>query len=88
MKLVFGLSIGFQNGMSWHQNSKTSSGPGPWEWAFSRPGAHGAGSPNQQFNFFAEQTLKIPLNFIQRIKSYSILLPDRQMHILHPYMQG
>ena len=56
-----------------HQNSQTSLGP--WEWAFSRPGTcrrgHGAGSPTQQYDFFAEQTLKISVYFMQWIKSYS-----------------
>ena len=44
-------------------------------------GAHGAGSPTQQYNFFAEQTLKISVYFMQRIKSYSIFTvrhTDRQ----------
>ena len=35
-------------------------------------GAHGAGSPTQQYYFFAEQTLKISVYFMQQIKSYSI----------------
>ena len=54
-------------------------------------GAHGAGSPAQQYDFFAEQTLKISLYFMQRIKSYSIFTArqtNRQTHILHPYMHG
>ena len=65
------------------QNSQTSSGP--WKWAFSRPGtwrrvrAHGAGSPTQHYDFFAEQTLKISVYFMQRIKSYSIFTA-RQTH--------
>ena len=74
-----------------HQNSQTSLGP--WEWAFSRPGTcrrDGAGSPTQQYNIFAEQTLKISVYFMQQIKSYSIFTarqtdsthPDA---ILHPY---
>ena len=42
-------------------------------------GAHGAGSPIQQYNFFAEQTMKISVYFMQRIKSYSIFTA-RQTH--------
>ena len=35
-------------------------------------GAHGASSLTQQYNFFAEQSLKISVCFMQLIKSYSI----------------
>ena len=76
-----------------HQNSQTSSCP--WEWAFSRPGTCRRGPWSwltyPTYNFFAEQTLKISVYFMQRIKSYSIFTvrqTHRQMHILHPYMHG
>ena len=84
MKLVFGLSIGFQNGMSWSQSTKTHklvqvlwSGSFPDEGPGA--GAHGASSPTQQYDFFAEQTLKISVYFMQQIKSYSIFTA-RQTH--------
>ena len=64
------------------KNSQTSLGP--WEWAFSRQGpgggAHGASSSTQQYDFFAEQTLKISIYLIQWIKSYSIFTA-RQGHV-------
>ena len=62
MKLVFGLSIDFQNGMSWPHCTKTQTSLGPSEWA----------SPTQQYNLFAEQTLKFSVYFMQWIKSYYI----------------
>ena len=40
-------------------------------------GAHGASSLTQQYNFFAEQTLKISVCFMQQIKSYSIFTARR-----------
>ena len=88
---MFGLSIGFQNGMSWSQSTKTHklvqvlwSGSFPDEGPGA--GAHGASSPTQQYDFFAEQTLKSSVYFMQQIKSYSIFYcqTDTQMHILHP----
>ena len=70
-----------------HQNLQTSSGP--WEWAFSRPGTYRRGPWSRltypTIRLFAEQTLKISVYFMLRIKSYSILT-TRQTHILHPYM--
>ena len=77
MKFVFALSIGFQNGMSWPHCTKTHKlvrvlGNGPFPDQGPVGGAHGAGSPTQQYDFFAEQTLKISVYFMQRIKSYSI----------------
>ena len=76
-KFVFALSVGFQNGMSWPQCIKTHKlvrvlGNGPFPGQGPVGGAHGAGSPTQQYDFFAEQTLKISVYFMQRIKSYSI----------------
>ena len=47
-------------------------GNGPFPGQGPVEGAHGAGSPTQQYDFFAEQTLKISVYFMQRIKSYSI----------------
>ena len=107
-KFVFALSLGFQNGMSWPHCTKTHklvwvlrNGPFPGQGPVG--GAHGASSPTQQYDFFAEQTLKISVYFMQRIKSYSIFTirqthrqtdtqtdrhTDRQTHILHPYMHG
>ena len=63
-KLVFGLSRGFQNGMSWFQSTKTHKlvwvlGNGPFPDQGPGGGAHGAGSQTQTYNFFAQQTLKI-----------------------------
>ena len=95
-KFVFALSLGFQNGMSWPQCTKTHTlvwvlGNGPFPGQGPVGGAHGAGSPTQQYDFFAEQTLKISVYFMQRIKSYSIFTvrqTDTQTHILHPYMHG
>ena len=51
-----------------HQNSQTSLVP--WKRAFSRPGTHGGGSPTQQYDFFAEQSLKISVYFMRQIKSF------------------
>ena len=91
-KFVFALSVGFQNGMSWPHCTKTHKlvrflGNGPFPDQGPVGGAHGASSPTQQYDFFAEQTLKILVYFMQRIKSYSIFT-FRQTHILHPYMHG
>jgi len=77
MKFVFALSIGFQNGMSWPQFTKTHKlirvlGNGPFPDQGPGGGAHGAGSPTQQYDIFAKQTLKYSVYFMQRIKSYSI----------------
>ena len=63
--------------MSWPQCIKTHKvvwvlGNGPFPGQVPVGGAHGAGSPIQQYDFFVEQTLKISINFMQRIKSYSI----------------
>ena len=84
---MFALSLGFQNGMSWPHCTKTHKlvrvlGIGPFPDQGTVGGAHGAGSPTQQYDYFAEQTLKISVYFMQWIKSYSIFT-DRQMHILH-----
>ena len=86
MKFVFALSVGFQNGMSWPHCTKTHKlvrvlGNGPFPGQGPVGGAHGASSPTQQYDFFAEQTLKISVYFMQRIKSYSIFTvrqTDRQ----------
>ena len=63
--------------MSWPHCTKTHKlvwvlGNGPFPGQGPVGAAHGAGSPNQQYDFFAEQTLKISVYFMQRIKSYSI----------------
>ena len=77
MKLMFGLSIGFQNGMSWSHSIKTHKlvwvlGNGPFPDQGPGGGAHGAGSLTQQYDFIAEQTLSFSIYFMQQIKSYSI----------------
>ena len=96
MKFVFALSIGFQNGMSWPHCTKTHKlvwvlGNGLFPDQGPVGGAHGAGSPTQQYYIFAEQTLKISVYFMSLIKSYSIFTArqtHRQMHILHLCMHG
>ena len=88
--------------MSWPHCTKTHKlvrflGNGPFPDQGPVGGAHGASSPTQQYDFFAEQTLKISVYFMQQIKSYSIFTvrqtdrhtdrqTHRQTHILHPYM--
>ena len=83
-KLMFGLSIGFQNGMSWPHSNKTHKlvrvlGNGPF--LDKGPGVvgHGAGSLTQQYNSYAEQNLKFSVYFMQQIKSYAIFT-FRQTH--------
>ena len=78
--------------MSWPHCTKTHKlvrvlGNGPFPGQGPVGEAHGAGSPTQQYNFFAEQTLKISVYFMQQIKSYSIFTvrqtdrhTDRQTH--------
>ena len=91
---MFCLSIGFQNGMSWPYCTKIHKlvwilGNGPFPHQRPVGGAQQAGSPTQQYNFFAAQTVKISVYFMQRIKSYSIFTARQtviQRHILHPYM--
>ena len=64
MKLMFGLSIGFQNGMSWSHSIKTHKlvwvlGNGPFPDQGPDGGALGAGSLNLQYIFL----LSKPWNF-------------------------
>ena len=47
-------------------------GNGPFPDQGPAGGAHGASSPTQQCDFFAEQTLKISVYFMQHIKIHSI----------------
>ena len=70
--------------MSWPHCTKTHKlvrvlGNGPFPGQGPVGGAHGVSSPTQQYDFFAEQTLKISVYFMQRIKSYSIFT-IRQTH--------
>ena len=63
--------------MSWPNRTKTHKlvrvlGNGPFPDQGPVVGAHGADSPTQQYDFFAEQKLKISVFFMQQIKSYSI----------------
>ena len=81
---MFGLSIGFQNGMSWPHSNKTHKlvrvlGNGPF--LDKEPGVvgHGAISLTQQYNSYAEQNLKFSVYFMQQIKSYAIFT-FRQTH--------
>ena len=81
---MFGLSIDFQNGMSWSRSTKTQKlvcvlGNGSFPDQGPAWGAHGAGLLNQQYDFFAEETLKILVYFMLWIKSYSIFA-FRQTH--------
>ena len=86
MKLVFGLSIGFKNGMSWPHCTKTHVlvwvlGNGPFPDQGPIGGAHGAGSPTQQYDFL----LSKPWIFQFISCSWSKVIPFL-LHILHPYM--
>ena len=86
MKLVFGLSIGFKNGMSWPHCTKTHVlvwvlGNGRFPDQGPIGGAHGAGSPTQQYDFL----LSKPWIFQFISCSWSKVIPFL-LHILHPYM--
>ena len=76
MKLVFGLSIGFQNG--------TISRPGtwwrgPWSWLTCPTIRHFCWANHENFSLFHAGDQKL-FHFYFR--------PHRQMHFLHPYMHG
>ena len=63
-KLIFGLSIGFQNGKSWPHRTKTHIlvwvlGEGSFPDQVTDGGALGAGSPTQLYDFCPEQIEKL-----------------------------
>ena len=80
-KLVFGLLIGFPNGISWPHCTKTHTlvrvlGNGPFPDQGFGGGTHGAGSPTQQYNFFAGQTLKIWEVVVAQLVERSLWIPE------------
>ena len=76
---MFALSLGFQNGMSWPHCTKTHKlvrvlGNGPFPDQGPVGGANGAGSPTQQYDLFAEQTLKTSVYFMQWINNSQTII--------------
>ena len=79
---MFGLSIGFQNGMSWSHSTKTHKvvwihGNGPFPDQGPGGAAHGAGSPTQQYNYLVSKPWKFQFISCSRSKVIPFFLPDR-----------
>ena len=92
-KLVFGLSIDFQNGMSWSRSTKTQKlvcvlGNGSFPDQGPAWGAHGAGLLNQQYDFFAEETLKISLFHAVNQKLFHFCFQTDTLMYIPWYMHG